>query len=142
MPIIVPALINGAHYEWPDIVLNIFGTQFTGCTKLNYKEKDDMKNVMAASRYPNGRIYGQIESSGSISLLMKEIEAIQAVAPNNRIQDIPEFDIMVSYVDSRKATVTHKLIGCRFMNNGRESSAGGDAIMEDIELIIAKIQWA
>ncbi len=134
-------LINGKAYEWADIALNILGTQFFGVTSIEYAENQDMKNVMGAGRYANSRTYGQIEATASITLLMSELEALQSVAPFGRIQDIPEFDIPVAYLDDSLTTVRHTLKNVRFTNNMRTSEPGNNAIECKVELILSHIVW-
>lgn len=137
---IIP-LINGKAYEFADIALNILGTQFFGVTSIEYGESQDMKNIMAAGRYANSRTYGQIEATASITLLMSDVEAITSVAPGGRIQDIPEFDIPVAYLDPSLTIVRHVLKNVRFTNNTRSSEPGNNAIECKIELIISHVQF-
>lgn len=137
----IQPLVNGAAYEWADIALNMFGTQFTGVTAVEYGETQDMKNIAGAGRYAVARTYGQIEATASVTLLMSELEAIQAVSPFKRIQDIPEFDIIVAYIDDTKAVVRHTLKNCRFTNNMRSSEPGNNAIETKIDLIISHVDF-
>lgn len=137
----IQPLINGAAYEWADIALNIFGTQFFGVSAIEYGETQDMKNISGAGRYAVARTYGQIEATASITLQMAELQAIQAIAPLNRIQDIPEFDIIVAYIDVSKAVVRHTIKNCRFTNNMRSSEPGNNAIETKIDLVISHIEF-
>lgn len=137
----IPVLINGKAYEWADILVNILGVPFTGVTAIEYEDKQSMENVYAAGRNPNARTYGKIEPTAKISLLMSDVEALSAVAPTGRIQDIPEFDIPVMYLDANNQTVKHKLRKCRFTNNKRTSSTGDGALIVEIDLIVASIDW-
>jgi hypothetical protein len=141
MAYFIPKLVNGKAYEWADIQINILGSVFTGVTAIKYSEPQEMKNVMAAGRFPNARIYGQTSPEASITLLMSEVEAIQRVAPLGRIQDIPEFDIVVMYLDSANVTVKHAVRKCRFTSNSRESETGSDAISVEIPLVIAGVDF-
>lgn len=141
MAYFIPPLVNGKAYEWADIQINILGNIFTGATAIKYSEPQEMKNVMAAGRFPNSRIYGQVSPEGSITLLMAEVESIQRVAPLGRIQDIPEFDIVVMYLDSANVTVKHVIRKCRFTSNSRETETGSDAIAVEIPLVIANVDW-
>jgi chorismate mutase len=137
----LPPLINGKAYEWADILLNIGGQPMTGITSIEYAENQTMENVYAAGRFPNARTYGRVEPTAKISLLMSTVEALQASAPLGRIQDIPEFDIPVLYLDTNNVTVKHKLRNCRFTMNQRTSSAEGGAIIVEIDLVISHIEW-
>ena len=135
-------LINGKAYEWADISIMIGGIPMTGATAIEYGDKQNMQNIYAAGKDPNARTYGNVEPFAKISLLMSTVEAIQASAPNGRIQDIPEFDIPVNYIDTNNTPVTHVIKNVRFTDNQRKSEAGGsDAIIVEIELICSHIKW-
>lgn len=137
---IVP-LINGKSYEWADIVVNILGVPVVGITSIEYEEKQGMENVYGAGRFPVSRGYGKVEPTAKITLLMEEVQAIMSVAPLGRLQDIPEFDISVIYIDSALVTVKHKLRNVRFMNNVRSSSSADTSIPVECELILSHIEW-
>jgi hypothetical protein len=140
MSYFIQPLVNGKAVEHADIELTLLGVMITGFTDLEYEEKQDMENVYAGGRYANARIYGQIKPTAKISLLASEVEALQQVAPGGRIQDIPEFDIAVSYIDAAYTTIRHKLKNVRIMNNPRKSTAGGGAIVCELELIISHVE--
>jgi hypothetical protein len=143
MNVITP-LINGASYEWADITLNIMGVPIVGITNIEYKQDQDMMNVYGAGRMPVSRGYGKITPEAKITLLMEEVEAISAAAQNvsalGLIQDIPEFDIVVAYLDSRKTPVVHKLRNCRFKNNNRVTKTGDQSIEVQLDLIISHVE--
>ena len=132
--------INGVGYSWGQIVLNILGSAIYGVNSINYTENQEIENTYGAGNFPVERGFGQIEFEGSLELHMKELEFLQDVAPNGRLQEIPEFDIVVSYVNEQRV-VTHTLRNCRFKNNGRETSQGDTAIAQSIELSIGNIKW-
>lgn len=134
-------LINGKSYEWADIILNVLGVPIAGVTAISYGEKQDIKNIYGAGRFPVSRANGALTPNGKISLLFEEIQAIMAAAPNGRIQDIAEFDIMVSFIDASLIPVTHKLRNCRFMNNDKDTKQGDTSIPTDMELCISHVQW-
>lgn len=141
MALILPPLINGKAYEWADIVVNIGGIPITGITAIEYTDNQTMENVYAAGRNVNARTYGRVEPTAKVSMLMSSIEAIQAASTTGRIQDIPEFDIPVVFIDTNNVTVRHKLRNVRFMNNGRKSAAGEGAVIVEIDLILSHIEW-
>jgi hypothetical protein len=137
---IVP-LINGKSYEWADIIVNVLGVPIIGIANIEYEEKQAMENVYGAGRLPVSRGYGKIEPTAKMTILMEELENIQTVAPLGRIQDIPEFDIVVAFVDSALITRKHVLKNVRFMNNKRASSSGDTSIPIELELIISHIEF-
>lgn len=137
----IPPLINGKSYEWADIIVNVLNLPIVGITNIEYEEKQGMENIYGAGRFPVSRGYGKIEPTAKMTILMEELENIQSVAPLGRIQDIPEFDIVVMYVDSALVTRKHVLKNVRFMNNKRASSSGDTSIPVELELIISHIQY-
>jgi hypothetical protein len=137
----IPPLINGKSYEWADIIVNVLSQPIIGITNIEYEEKQGMENIYGAGRFPVSRGYGKIEPTAKMTILMEELENIQSVAPLGRIQDIPEFDIVVMYVDSALVTRKHVLKNVRFMNNKRASSSGDTSIPVELELIISHIQY-
>lgn len=135
-------LINGKAYEYPDILVNIGGVPMTGLVSIDYGDSQSMQNIYAAGRDPNARVYGKREPYAKMSFLMSTMEALQAVAPNGRIQDIPEFDIPVSYIDTNNTPVSHTIKNCRFTNNQRKGGATEDgAIIVEVDLICSHIKW-
>lgn len=137
---IVP-LINGKSYEWSDIVLNIMGVPIVGITSVEYSETQDSQNIYGAGRRPVSRGYGAIEASAKITLLMEEVENIQSVAPLGNLVDIPEFDIVVAYIDTANTKRTHKVRNVRFKNNVRTVNQGDQSIPVEMELICSHIEW-
>jgi hypothetical protein len=141
MAIVIPPLINGRSYSFSDIQINILGLQINGVTDIDYDLKQNMENIYGAGNNPVSRGYGKFEPTAKISLLMEEIENITAVAPQGRLQAIPEFDIIVIYLDASLITRRHTLKFCRFMNNPRKSSTGDTSIKCELELIVGDILY-
>jgi len=134
-------LINGQSYSWSQIEVRILNVPVAGITAISYEESEEMQDNWGAGKYPVSRGYGKIEATGSITLEMNEVEALQAAVPTGRLQDIPEFDIVVSYLPQGGNIVTHTLKNCRFKNNKREVNQGDMTIAVELELLISHIQW-
>jgi|694.fasta_scaffold02285_37 hypothetical protein len=141
MSYIIPPLINGKSYEYADIIVNILGVPMVGITSIEYDNKQNMENIYGAGNKVVSRGYGKFEPTAKITLLMEEIENITSVAPLGSIQNIPEFDIVVIYLDAALVTRKHKLRNCRFMNNPRKSSTGDTSISCDVDLIISDVEY-
>lgn len=137
----LPALINGKSYENADISVNIGGLVIAGVAALNYGEEDNIEGVYGAGRKQVSYGVGQIKPSGSITLLMEEMQNILAVSPNGRIQDLPFFNITVSYTDVNLVTVIHRLVNCKFKTNKIDSKTGDTSIPIEIPLFIGDIKW-
>jgi hypothetical protein len=121
--------------------VNVLGLPIIGITNIEYEEKQAMENIKGAGRYVVSRGYGSIEATAKMTILMEELENIQSVAPQGRIQDIPEFDIVVMYLDAALTTRKHVLKNVRFMSNKRASSSGDTSIPVELELIISHVVW-
>jgi len=137
----LPALINGKSYEWSDIIINILGVPFAGVTAIEYEDMQDMENVMGAGNRPVSRVYKNFVPTAKVTLLMEELEAIQAVAPQGVIQRIPEFDITVAFADTAIPIRVHTLKNCRFKNNTRKVAQGNGAIACELEVIISHVDF-
>lgn len=135
----LPVLINGKSNEWADIVINILGVPFAGITAVEYDLNQDMKLVYGSGNKPVSIGYGNFNPTAKITLLMEEVEAIQAVAPQGMLQRIPQFDITVFYFDPSLLPRTHTLQKCRFKSNGRKVSQGDTSIACELDILVADI---
>lgn len=136
----IPA-INGEMYGWADVKCFINGTLVKGITAIKYDDKQTIEKVYASGRYPVGYGKGRIECSGSITLLKEEIVALQSVAPSGRIQDLPAFDITVTYLPENGILTTDVLKTCKFTENKREPKEGDTSISSELELMVMNIKW-
>lgn len=141
MAIPITPLINGKSYEWSDIQVTILGVPVVWITNIEYEEKQAMENIYGAGESPVSRGYGKIEPMAKVTLLMEEVENIMSVAPLGRLNKIPEFDIVVLYLDASLVLRKHKLRNVRFTGNNRKSSSGDTSIPVELELILSHIEW-
>lgn len=134
-------LINGKQHEYADITVNILGVPFITIKSIDYSDEQEMKNVYGAGNRVIGRIYGNFTPTATIKMLAKEVESLQAVAIGGVIQNIPEFNIIVTYTDPAMVPVKHVLRNCRFMKNGRTSASGDGEIEVELPLIISHVEF-
>lgn len=134
-------LVNGTAYAWSQIELLLFNQPVAGIVDIKYNDMQQMQDNKGAGEYPVSRGYGNIEATGSITLEMAEVEALQTAAPGGRINKIPEFDIVVSYLPEGGVIRTHTLHNCRFKGNKREVKSGDLTINVELELIVSHITW-
>jgi hypothetical protein len=134
-------LINGKAYTWSQIDVNILGVSVTGITAISYSDSQEMEDNYGAGNRPVSRGYGAKESEGSITLYAEEVEALQDAEETGDIMDIPEFDIVVSYLPEGGVIRQHTLHNCRFKGNGRDTSQGDTSIPVEIELQVSHITW-
>lgn len=134
-------LVNGILYSWADVVVSIAGVPVTGITAVEYGEEQEVTNKYGAGRYPVGRAKGRITPSAKITLYQEEVEAIQAQAPNGRLQDIAPFDIIVSYIPDSGIVTTDKIRNAQFSKNERKWKEGDTGQEVELDLVISHVEF-
>ena len=117
------------------------GIPMTGCTGIEYGEDAEITNIYATGRNPVSRTHGVVTPTAKITLLMEDVMNIVASAPNGRLWDIPEFDVIVSFTDTDLIPVVHTVKNCRFKNSNISSSQGSDAVSVELDLVPSDIKW-
>ncbi len=133
--------INGTIYGWPSLTANILGLPLVGIQGIDYKDSQETDLIYGAGNYPVGIGLGNIKCDGKLTLLLNEVEALTRVAPNGRLQEIPPFDITVTFTGKSGELVTHKLRGCVFTENALSVKQGDKVIAVECPLLISFIEW-
>ncbi len=134
-------LINGVMYSWASIKLGLLGAPVVGYTAISYGETDDKENLYGQGRFTIGRGYGNVEPNASLSLYKDTLTALQKIAPNGRIQDIPPSDVTVFYVNRGGKFVKDVLKNFEFTENKVEASQGDKGLVTSIGCIISHVEW-
>lgn len=135
-------VINGQVYSWSAIRTNLFGRSIVGFDEINYKDKKTAKGVTGAGDIPYDSTIGDYVADADISLHLGEIVGIQRAIPKGvRIQDIPPFDIVVTY-NNGTMLIKDILKDCRFLDNTRGGKGGSaDPIKSKMGLYVRQIDW-
>ncbi len=134
--------VNGTAYGWSMVEVVILGRALTGIQAINYSDSQEIESVRGVGNRPIAIGEGPITYEGSITLLMEELEALRLLVPGGRIQEIPPFDIIVSFVVPGSTKLTkHILKACKFKKNSREMDTDSKFISTEIELHISNIQF-
>ena len=136
-------LINGTRHSWADVKINILGRTVSGISAISYEDKQEKQNNYGAGVYPVSRGIGKYEANAKVTLHAYEAEAInKALGVGKRLQDVPMFDIIVSYLPvGSDGLVTHVIRNCEFTNNKRDIKQGDTVIEVELELITSHIEW-
>lgn len=134
-------LINGEAYSWASIKAEVLGSLVFGITAINYGEKENKENKYGIGRVPIARGYGNVETNASISLYKDTLEALQKIAPNGKIHDIPPFDLTVAYINKNGKYTKDVPKNWEFTENKVESNQGDTGIIVSIECIISDVDW-
>src|SRR5919109_3878864 len=102
-------LINGTAYSWSQIKFALFNVPVAGVHAINYSDEQAIQDNHGAGRRVVSRGYGQITTEGSITLDLAEVQALINASPTGNIMDIPEFDMVVSWLPESGVILTHTL---------------------------------
>lgn len=142
MAVVTQPLINGEAMSWASITVNLFGVPVPGITAISYKDEQEIEDNWGAGNYPVSRGFGPVKAEGSITLLAEEDELLIDKAPEGRLQNIPEFDVVIAYIrQGTNRVITHTLKNCRFMGNSRDVKQGDKKIEVEHTLIVSHINW-
>lgn len=137
----VQTLINGESYSFSQIKLNILGANPVGVTAISYNDEETKENNYGLGRHPVSRGRGPIEYSASITMQLEEVKKLQEASPTGRIQDIPPFDIIVTYLPVGGVIKTDVIRNVEFTTNPVDASQGDTSIEVELELIVAGIDY-
>jgi hypothetical protein len=134
-------LINGKSYEHADVTVIVMGVTLISVTGVEYDESPKIKNIYTTGRYPTSRIHGSIEPTAKLTVLMEDVEALRAAAPQGRLYLFPEFDVIVTFTDASLLPVVHTIKNCRFTDSKVTSTTGDDAIPVELPLVISHVDY-
>jgi len=137
-------LVNGRAYDWAQVLVRMSNgtTPFFGIKKISYSDNQEMENNYGAGNMPTSRGFGNYAAVSSITLTMEEVERIQAAIPSGRLQDLPEFDLGVSFVHPETARIiNHTIRNCKFKNNARDLNQNDKEFPIELELLVSHIEW-
>jgi hypothetical protein len=130
-------IING--YAWRDVRVVFLGRSIEGITDISWQAKQVKENRYGTGDEPKGRGRGNKEYSGSMTLYMEEVEAIElSLEPGQDLMDIAPSTMVISYINDSLVSVHHTIPFVEFLNNGREPKQGDTKIMVKLDLIMGK----
>lgn len=133
-------LINGREHDWSSIQLLVGGVPIYGVTRINYDDNTVKENRYGAGSMPVSRGYGNYTAKCGFTLYASETRAIQQSAPNNKLQDIGPFDVVIQYLVGT-SIITDVVRNCEFTGNSRSLNQGDTAIEVEHEIICSHIDW-
>lgn len=132
---------NGRVYDWASTNISMLGRNVVGVTSISYGSNYPIEAIYGAGQELIGMGHGNIETTGSITLKQDEIQELINIAPLGIIQDIPKFDIKVSFLATPSKFVTHTLKGVKFMNAPTSLGQGDTSYDVEVELFISWIDY-
>lgn len=131
----------GTLIGWNNITVNILGRDLEGITELEYDDEEEHDLAYGRGKMPIGKTKGNYKAKASITLKREEVIALQKqLPPGARLQDIPDFDIEVSY-EYQGNIYTDSIRNCSFKTNGVSIKQGDASIDQKFELQPTHINW-
>ena len=134
-------MINGRAYDWASVKIIIMGVAIAGITAVKYEDEQEMENNYGIGKYPVSRGQGLYKASASITLHSDEVIALTKSVTSGRLQDIPPFDINVSYIGENNSIITDIIKNVQFLKNQRDVKMGDKVIPVELPLIVSHILW-
>ena len=137
------AIVNrfGRMAGWESISVNILGRDLDGIIAIEYSDELETELIYGAGKMPVGKGTGNYSAKGSITLLQEErLALIESLPRGSRLQDIDDFDVIISYEYGNKV-FTDAIRNCSFMNNGVEVAQGDKSVSYKFDLICTHIDY-
>jgi len=138
---IIP-VINGVSYTQADIVLTIDGVPYIGCTAVDYADNQTITGNYSTGNEATSVGFGTVENTATITLTMETVQALSSIAPQGKIQNIPFFDVRISYASTEGGIfISHRLVRCKFKGRNPNSAVDNSQIEEALELFVSTIKY-
>jgi len=138
----IAPLINGKRHAWASVRIDMLGRTVDGITSIEYNDSVEKQDNYGAGQFPNNRGVGRYTATAKIKIYNFEINALQKAIAGGRLQAIPMFDIVVTYLPEGTDDVVKDVIkNCEFKTNGRTANEGDMLLEQEFELITSHIIW-
>lgn len=134
-------LINGTAYTHSDIIVNVLGVPLVEVTEISYSDPQEITLNYGTGNEPTSRGFGVVQPTASITMSKKELDKIRAVAPNGKIQNIPDFPVGINYLTESGEFTRDRLNKCRFKGQDVSSSQGNSNVLITLELSVVSIDY-
>ncbi len=136
--------INGSEYGWADVNVILPGSTrpVENITGIEYDTAREKKNIRGRGSRPVSRARGSKEYTGSVTLLLSEVIAMQAGLPAGKdLTDLAPFPITVSYAQEGGPITTDRLVYCEFTKIPKALKEGDLSSEVKLELVIGEILY-
>lgn len=136
-------LINGnrASFVNLDVIANGSPIPKGSITAVNYNPTQEPGLVQGNLNVPTGRTQGYASATGSIEILLSEVNDFFVALTLDgtfAIMDV-DFDMVVSYSLNDIDVVTDTLLGCRITNADASNQQGSDPTKRMLQLSIMRV---
>ena len=132
-----PLIVNGKCYDWGDVDVKIPGMPFEP-QEISYDDELEKEEVYGSGHRPRGYGRGNYKSSGKISMLRDDYQALLQYCRANGIKfyalEIPS--MVVSYANNGAAIVQDELKKVHFTKRSHKAAQGDKSLKVDIDIMI------
>jgi len=126
---------------WNNTAVNLFGRTLEGIDMFKYTDNVNINVEYGAGGMPVGKSRGNYKAEATISMYFEESVALQKSLPQGmRLQDIPDFDIPVTY-EHEGSIYTDVIRNCSFSTNGREGRNDQGKMVMEYPLVPSHIDY-
>ncbi|WP_299683438.1 hypothetical protein [uncultured Dokdonia sp.] len=133
--------INGQQYTWSSIEVCVLDQIITGITSVNYDDSIGEESHYEIDGFPVFSKCNAYEAKASMTLNRDDINLIlQVLSEDQELQNIPAFDIVVSYLKDNDI-VTQVIRNCEFTTNSLLTKQNSTKNEVALDLICSHIEW-
>lgn len=133
--------INGQQYDWSSIEVCVLDQIITGITSVSYDDSIGEESHYEIDGFPVFSKSNAYEAKASMTLNRDSINVIlQVLSEDEELQNIPAFDIVVSYLNGDDI-VTQVVRNCEFTTNSLLVNQENKKNEVAIDLICSHIEW-
>ena len=134
--------INGNHYDWESVEIQLPNGVAVGITEISYSDERSIEPRYGKGAVPRGYGRKNYKASGSMSLDKDEFERLRENLGGSVYNPTP-FSIIVSYANYDQPTVTDTLQDCKITKTDTSAKQDDDnagAVKLDF-VILSPIRW-
>lgn len=129
--------VNGKAYDWGDVDVKIPGLVLE-VQEIDYDDEFDMEETYGKGNKPRGYGTGNYKSSGKITVLRDDYEALLAYC---KAKGIPFYklyipSVVVSYANEGDRTRIDELRKVKFSKRSNKAAQGDKSIKVDMDMMI------
>jgi hypothetical protein len=133
--------VNGNLQSWGSIILKLADERFHGFDKISYGDELLTEDAYGMGKHhaPRGRTAGKYVCERSVLGGPKDtIEALRtaiaALSASGTSYGVPEFEVVVQFVEAGQTPMTVELVRCRIVKDSSSHEEGETAMKDELEI--------
>lgn len=123
-------MFSTGQYSWSDVDITLLGRVVAGARGVMYEGSQEKEVVHGRGNEPMSIVDGNKTYTGELKILQSELEKLQEAAGAASINDIPYFDIIITYKPRRASKLTTDIVKFAEFNKITKQINQNDKFME------------